>query len=116
MKIIDILHNIANKGTVPDKIKVFDEEFIYDKELKDYQDEDGDWLFQDYDWLNELNTEVNILEICITYNQNKKIEKLDLDDYTLSPTGAGKIEFTITEKILGKKINEIIDFISKEEE
>ena len=47
--------------------------------------------------------------------EDKKIEKIDIDGYALSTNGVGKIEFTISEKILANKINEIIDKINKGE-
>ena len=37
MKLIDLLNDIANGNTLPDKILVFDDIFTLDKDAKDYK-------------------------------------------------------------------------------
>ena len=103
MKVIELLNKIANGEEVPKKFKYKGEIYIY----RTYTFEDGDVMtgygFEDGGWLNiwrdNLNDEVEIIE------ENKKIEKLDENNTNV-----------LTNIIENrKKINEIIDFINKEE-
>lgn len=118
MKIIDLLNKIANGEEPPKKIK-------YNKSIYEYYWPDKDyvsgthWLFDEYVIQDILNDEVEILEITITYNPaGNKIAKIK----SLNNVGNNNnlVEFEdkqqINNHILKDKINEIIDFISKEEE
>lgn len=72
IKIIDLLNKIANGEEVPEKIKAFNKTFTYLYQSGDmtyFDDDNGDYLFSDnYDWENNLNMEVEIIE------EDKKIE------------------------------------------
>ena len=118
---IDIytLLGMIKDGKAPKKIVYKNEVLHYDDEYPatyNYYDEEGNNQLFDGNIGEILNDEVEILETTITYNQDNRIEKIDIDGYALSPTGVGKIEFTISEKILANKINEIIDYIKKEKQ
>ena len=115
MKIIDILNKIARGEEPPKKILYREEVLTYNQYQNDYYDADGDRLFEEYDFKNNLNDEVEILEITIT-NKQKKIEKLDFDrnDITYCDgnlrTDVDMVDIIIEIK---NKINEIIDHIQE---
>ena len=115
IRIIDLLNKIANNEEVPKKIKYNCEIFervISGMNFNDYVDEDGDYLFQDYDWLYNINDEIEIIE------EDKKIETINnftsnvgaVDDYNIEEYIHKLFE---QEFILFSKINEIIDYINK---
>ena len=97
MRVIDILNKIANGEEVPEKIKVDDKYYCYDEtdsaEFYRYRTILEDELLTDY---ANLNDEVEIIE------EDKKIEKL-----TASSTN-------MFNQALVDKINEIIDYLNKE--
>lgn len=94
MKIIDLLVGINNDEEVPKKIKYADEIFTFNN--KTYVSEDGEDLFSDmYNWLNDLNIKVEIIE-----EQKEKIKELPI-----------KL-FHNKQKILANKLNELIDVIN----
>ena len=101
MKIIDLLNKIANGEEVPEKIKYQEEIFervISGMNINDYLDEDGDYLFQEYNWLQNINDEVEIIE------EDKKI------DYLIYHNAWNDMEKYVN---IENKINEIIDHINK---
>jgi hypothetical protein len=118
IKIIDLLNKIANGEEVPKKIKYtkrIGEYLILGLKENDYIDIDGDCLFEDYDWLNNLNEEVEIIK-------DKKIEKIEqrTDAGLIGTDSVDMIEHTnrinrqagyLSEIV--SKINEIIDYINK---
>lgn len=130
MKVIDLLNKIANGEEVPNRIKVNRSNYRYVPDI-DYINEDDNYLM-DIIALNsnELNTEVEIIEekeIChkcgkypAEYNQtycefclgiseeDKKIEKIDVNHLQ-------QIKKWKRAKILGNKINEIIDYLKEKE-
>ena len=127
--IIELLNKIANGEELPKKIKYADEVLEYDGYKIDYVDSDGDGLFNEYAWITELNDEVEILETTITYKQdsieNSKQDKIEKLKIITKKTECGynhyylvndKIEYRLREvnKIILDKINEIIDYIQKE--
>lgn len=125
--IIYELLGMIKDGKAPKKIMVFDEVFEYSYDKKDYEDGSMYWLFDDYEWKNELNTEVEILETTITITPKEdffnnlektlnqdKIEKLSLEQIGLHYLQ--KWEWKDFVEQLNKnfhrinlKINEIID-------
>lgn len=102
MKVIDLLNKIANGEEVPEKIRLYDEEFEYmdgDKTYYSLTNQDPYDLFDSGHYANtlHLNDEVEIIE------EDKKIEKLEPTNYITS---------TFEDAILDK-INELIDKVNK---
>lgn len=112
--IYDLLGMIKD-NKAPKKILLKDKVFGLSEDNKNYIDEDSDWLFIDYEWLDMLNDEVEILETTLIAKDmnitSRKIEKIEEDMAILSPTGP-KIQWTLNEGILKDKINEIIDVLN----
>jgi len=112
MRIIDLLNKIANGEEVPKKIMFRRNVYVWierNDNIFNYKREYNGKLIDNYfcdDWFVDsndiLNDEVEIIE------EDKKIEKIDLDDLL----GIGYYEGKQT---LAGKINEIIDHINKEE-
>ena len=105
MKVIDVLNKIAHCEEVPDKIRYGGYIWKYSGDF-DYHSGDANEYYDDkflctgIDDVNEfLNTEVEIIE------EDNKIEKLNEDELYLT-------EFQ--QKIIVRKINEIIDSRMKE--
>ena len=104
MKVIDLLNKIANGEEVPKKIKLGD--FVLEWEERGYHDykflgSGNHLLFQGFA-TSLLSDEIEIME------EDKKIERI------------GEITFrnstdNIKEEVLLYKINEIIDYINKED-
>lgn len=124
IKIIDLLNKIANVEEAPKKIrfdniewnKVYGEKNVY--YINEYDSDFFLYFFRkNLDFT--LNEEVEIIE------EDKKIEeiKIDFDEfykhYNIATTINGEkynsITNSITDKILCGKINEIIDYINKDE-
>ena len=107
------LIGLIKDNKAPKRIVVFNEIMTLDK--LDYVDSDGDKLFEDYEWLEWLNSEIEVLETTIhtdDLNKSNKIEKIDL--YTNARCGGN---MTIQEKDynwkeISNKINEIIDKVN----
>lgn len=109
MKVIDLLNKIAN-GEIP-KIIVYDEKyFTYDDIRKNYfayDDSEIDWKYTIMEYIND---EIEVIE------EPKKIEKLETiykieQDMNLDSVIAWQ---KVNNKIFQKKIDEIIDYINKE--
>ena len=108
MKVIELLNKIANGEEVPKKIRYNNETFTIREEKDDYVSEKN--LFTDRYSLLDLNEEVEIIE------EDKKIKQITIDDEiihentVLTDIGLQRnlIKLTI-------KINEIIDYLNKEE-
>ena len=109
MKVIDLLNKIANG-------EIGDTKFIYDDTYYHYFDVSGDILeYTDKTYENEgivanedfnvlnLNDEIELIE------EPKKIEKIDRDSYVITRNNKFVIEDMFN------KINEIIDYINKED-
>ena len=118
MKIIDLLNKIANGEEIPERIKY--EKYIY-KHIDNYCyycDETNlilsDRIFAEY---SRLNDEVEIIE------EDKKIARLNQDNFQcvsnleVSGQSANYFEYGIEDEIrnIVDKINEIIDYLNKEE-
>lgn len=104
MKVIDLLNKIANGEEIPQLIKW--NGYVYDKLGCEYymlNDRDitlfGDILDTNGKYLND---EVEIIE------EDKKIEKIDINHLQT-------VKKCNRAKILGKKINEIIDYLEEKE-
>ena len=105
MKVIDLLNKIANEEEVPEKIKY--NNIVYHRQWSDYMgDEPIDEYYIDdnnFSWMTEmdlkLDSEVKIIE-------ESKLEKIPEVEIATS--------MAIGEKICARKINEIIDYINKE--
>jgi len=105
MKVIDLLNKIANGEELPKKIKYDGYEWIFCKEFNDYKkeyDEYTDWLFEEYNLINCLNDEIEIIE------EDKPIKKLKL--YTNYEILEDNIRTT---REICFKINEIIDVVNE---
>lgn len=117
---LDIIEKMAKGEDIPSKIKIDDNILVWDSLMFDYQDEDGDWLFEDYAVNESLNDEVEILETTV------KCESIS--DFISFPSSfaighffkANKIEklvkhgMTKNQKKIADKINEIIDHINED--
>lgn len=121
MKVIDLEYLIANGEKVPSVIVYEDEIYIYREDLKDYENEYADfedgidkfkYLFENplgKDYMDFFNDEIEIVEV-------QKIEKIK----SLNNVGncQNLIEFEdkqqLNNHILKDKINEIIDYLNKE--
>ena len=101
MKVIDLLNKIANGEEVPKKIKYNDLEYELDKEQDDYMLVYAG-LLDDINTFNQLNDEVEIIE------EDKKIEMLPMIEE--DELYVAYLEINQTRR----KINEIIDYINKE--
>ena len=128
MKVIDLLVKIANGKEVPKKIKYKNEvrEYVYDD--RDYVNSNSSEFYLFYnimkegkgsDFANALNDEVEIIED--TPKENKKIEKIK--DYRIFKTMGLDCKYnerkepknySLEEKEIVDKINEIIDKINGE--
>ena len=124
MTLYELIGRIKD-DSAPERIEIFDETFKYDKELKDYQDSDGDWLFQDYDWQSDLNTKLDnwvdfVITNCgnITFTQPRKvIEKPELiieknNIYTTNNKGE-KLRVKGLDAVVLDKVIELIDEVNK---
>ena len=115
MKIIDLLNKIANGEEVPKKIKIKTNvltRFDYSKGdgtyISSYQSDDGQYHINDYSYPQYLNIEVEIIE------EHKIPEKLDNRYYDkVNKCYSGFKE--LKQEELVDKINEILDYLSKEE-
>jgi len=117
---LDIIEKMAKGEDIPRKIKIDDNILEWDSLMFDYQDEDGDWLFEDYAVNESLNDEVEILETTVKFEP--------ISDMISFPTSftiehifkANKIEklvkhgMTKNQKKIADKINEIIDHINED--
>jgi len=110
MKVIDLLNKIANNEELPKYIKYDSYKWVFCKEFKDYKklcdkhDEYTDWLFEEYDLINSLNDEIEIIE---DTKEDKPIEKITIDlNYA---NHYSKANVKANGKYLAEKINEIID-------
>ena len=117
MKVIDLLVKIANDEEIPKIIAYRNKVYRYNEDVKDYElDNERGWLMDiSRDAGNEfLNDEVQIIN---EYEENKKIEKLNVW-YGMKQVNANipiDIEKTIdsNSEMFFRKINEIIDYINK---
>lgn len=101
------LLGLIKDGQAPKKIKFYDRIFEYEYQLKDYYYESYS-LFEDGIEIisDSLNDKVEIIE------EDKKIEKLDLNGYNDIYTGI-KEEWMSGEDAIIVKINELIDEVNK---
>lgn len=107
MKIIDLLNKIANGEEVPKKIKYDNAIAEYDEEGKDYYSEGYSGLFS-YTIPEFINDEIEIIE-------DKKIKKISHFDINASKS-IKELEDSVNllNRGITTKINEIIDYINKE--
>lgn len=114
MKIIDLLNKIANGEEVPKKIKYNSKVLCYCEAAKDYDGYNGTYLFEHLFKMDNtdsfINNEIEIIE------EPKKIEKLNENtSYVSTENNIGvDSSWCLNEKIIVRKINEIIDYINKE--
>ena len=112
MKVIDLLNKIANGEEVPKKIKYLYYEYEFNEEEKEYQRLQNEIIYglgEDRRLDIVLDDEVEIIE---EPQEHKIPEKLD--KYA-DVSGDLACEWSFTEKKLKDKINEILDYLSKEE-
>ena len=100
MRVIDLLQRIANGEELPNKFK-FDDDIYYKQSLKCYRCNETGKIFEECFILEDLDKEIEIIE------EDKKIEKIDVNYLQ-------QIKKWKRAKVLGNKINEIIDYINKE--
>lgn len=106
MKVIDLLNKIANGEEVPRTIKFHSQYYqVTDCAYGDYKDYistlTDKYLFDDeWNLTGNLNEEIEIIE------EDKKIEKIDVNHLQT-------VKKCNRAKILGKKINEIIDYLEE---
>lgn len=120
MKIIDLLDEIADGITPPLKIKYKGVKYCYNFELQDYEDIiTGDVLFIDkFNSTIVLNDKVEIIEEKPENVGN--LEKLcyqQLGSYQLDNNDTFGFTRDLNEQIskMGRKINEIIDYLKSKE-
>ena len=117
MKVIDLLNKIANGEEVPERIKYINSIWEYDEKTKDYFHDDL-WLIYSMNSIGLTKREVEIIED--TPKEDKKIEKLDLDDLNIlldKDYNDYMIRHIVHKAlvVIKSKINEIIDKINGEE-
>lgn len=120
IKVIDLLNKIANGEEVPQMVSYGGVEYHIDELEQFYVNDDRQALLEHiFDYLNDfdaLMTEVEVIE-------DKKIEKLNIETqnketgncYITNEYGT-KCYLTKHSKIIANKINEIIDYLNKENE
>lgn len=105
IKIIDLLNTPLNE--LPKKIKVEDKTYTLfideDTNYHYYQDDECKYFMFSISCFDELNEKVEIIE---EDKEDKKIEKVDVNHLQT-------IRKWKRAKVLGNKINEIIDFINE---
>lgn len=105
MKVIELLTKIANGEEVPEKIEFYGHIWYFNEYNQQYDKEGYGFknlnIWDGYNF-NILNEEVEIIE-------DKKIEKIDVNYLQ-------QIKKWKRAKVLGNKINEIIDKINKMED
>lgn len=122
IKIIDLLNMIAEGKEVPKKIKYMKynyEAYTYNNDYKDYVSDRGNYgLFETTNATHILNDTVEIIE-----EDNNKIEKLDIREekniknnwkYVLYGK-KHKYNISTPQKIMGDKINELVDIVNNME-
>ena len=113
MKIIDLLNKIANGEDTPERIKYRGKIYTHNWLGGDnYFSEDTHSILEEDFVFEELNKEIEVLEEV----DNKKIEKLKKEKI-ISGMLDNEIQYIEGYKLedVGDKINEIIDYINKEE-
>jgi hypothetical protein len=122
MKIIELLNKIANGEEVPNKVKYGIHYWEYDEEIKDYKDNDDDYVFSysNYDITDMLNKEIEI--IADEEPQEHKIpDKLPYYSLEKIQKAKNKDEWreeriSLLEKRIDdyhNKINEILDYLEE---
>ena len=122
MTLYELIRKVGD-GNAPNKIKLFDEDFTYDETSRDYEDSEGNKLFEDYYWQEDLDTLVE--NVCYTikidpnnYSFTKpathKIEKIKVENDRIQAETTGNYCYTLRQidKILIKKINELTDEVN----
>jgi hypothetical protein len=118
MKVIDLLNKIANGEEVPEKIKYLGIEFSFQHNCIEYINDYGTCLIRNIS-SKSLNDKVEVIED--TPKEDKKIEKIK--DYIIFKTMGLDCEYherkepknySLEEKEIVDKINEIIDKINGE--
>ena len=117
IKIIDLLNKIANGEEVPGKIKYGNMEYHINYDYGDYESDIEEYrtcdvkehyyLFDEIDMLKSLNDEIEIIE------EDKKIEKLDLQQVDLQQSGTTSKFISLKDYKIQEKINEIIDKLNE---
>lgn len=117
---LDIIEKMAKGEDIPRKIKIDDNILEWDSLMFDYQDEDGDWLFEDYAVNESLNDEVEILETTVKFEPISDMISFSTSFTIEHILKANKIEklvkhgMTKNQKKIADKINEIIDHINED--
>lgn len=116
MKVIELLNKIANGEEVPNKVKFFSTIYELEEDNDYHSGDDNEYyddnlLFSGVENAKEfLNDEVEVIE------EDKKIEKLEIEPLNIKDDLQRQIEFVHYENVMiGNKINEIIDKINEGE-
>lgn len=117
MTLYELLGRIKD-GNAPQKITMFDEDFTFNKEVNDYIDSEGDRLFEDYYWMDELDSKLqNYIDYVIT-NANistlgeKKINHVD-EIFDVTDFANDYPEVAKLLRALSNKVRELIDEVNK---
>ena len=117
IKVIDLLSKIAN-GEEALSIKYRDKILCWNKEKDRFEDKDGMNTLYEMDF-SELNDKVEIIEEDKAPTFNNIREQYGLprveEDNKIEKIPIGKYRPTHRIKKIEKKVNEIIDYINKEE-
>lgn len=95
IKIIDLFNKIANGEETPRKF-IFNGDEFYLQGKYYYRCDEKHQIFEESFILENLNNEIELIE------EDNKIEKLTMS------------RFTRNQKAIAKKVNEIIDYLNKE--
>jgi hypothetical protein len=118
MKVIDLLNKIANGEEVPKKIKYRDWLYEFEKDCNDYLCQYDSLLYRENDDVRQfLNDEVEIIEEHEEEPQEHKIpEKFKVHSWGDKDKYGSYVDspFPTNEELMNK-INEILDYLSKEE-
>lgn len=120
MKVIDLLNKIANGEEAPKKIKILSDNKVFEYNCDfDYIGENGDELFGEC-LANTMNIHIFLNDEVEIIEEDKKIEKLEIvnngsvNAYALLDEYGTKCALTKHSKVMCDKINEIIDYLNKE--
>ena len=112
MKIIDLLNKIANGEEVPSKIMYQDKIYymVGNNDYENYEYDEEPTLMYAIGNTHNINDDIEIIEDIS--KEDKKIEKIDFD---LLQSFEDDDDKYISIEAICKKIDEIIDYINKEE-
>ena len=118
MKIIDLLNKIANGEEVPQMVSYEGKKYHIDELDHFYVNDDKKALLEYiFDYLNDfdaLMTEIEIIEEEKKIPKKLKIQNETIGNAYITNAQGTKCYLTKHSKMIAEKINEIIDYIEKE--